>query len=169
MSYQVTLTPSKDAWVNSGAPTTNYGTSSLLSLGYSGRQLFLDFDFNSVAGKKITAATLRFYVTPTVATVKPELYRADADWTETGITWNNKPGYTGTKIGETTAWSSEGWKSATLTVAQLILAINAGFGFACIPVGSGIANAWSREGTVPPELILTLESSQKAVCIVKHT
>ncbi|MGN6643167.1 MAG: CBM96 family carbohydrate-binding protein, partial [Verrucomicrobiota bacterium] len=92
------LAPLADAFVRDGAyAQTNFGTASILELktGAVGtkRDVYLKFDLNGVW--KIESATLRFFAA--LAVRKPTALSTtaygvtDTNWTETGITWNNRP------------------------------------------------------------------------------
>src|ERR1035441_3662083 len=60
------LTPSDDAYVNSAAPTTNYGTAITLNLQSAADTAFIRFDLTAVPagtpGSSIAKATLKLYV-----------------------------------------------------------------------------------------------------------
>lgn len=92
-----TLTATADAHVRSGSYAgSNYGTSTVLdvkkeSTGYD-RQAFVQFDLSGVSGA-VSSATLRLVPTAAgAAGIANQAFLAVSDsWTETGITWNNKP------------------------------------------------------------------------------
>ncbi len=88
-----------DAHVQNGpSAVTNFGTGTTLSVkagsGTTTRETFLKFDLSSVPGM-IVGANLRL-VTRSFA--EPVFHTAglvtDNSWTETGVTWNTKPGST---------------------------------------------------------------------------
>jgi len=96
-TVQTTITPAADAYVGDSAPTTNYGTSTVMSVNSgatgSNDNAYLQFNLVSVPGI-IQQATL--YLTPTSvagsSNVVNGLYSVSNNiWTESGLTWNNQP------------------------------------------------------------------------------
>jgi len=110
-----TLTAVADAFVRSGGSgstagyaTTNYGTDAVLtvkkeSAGYD-RETFLKFNLTSVTSNP-DSAILQLRVNnanTSISSTKWALYLVEnSSWTETGITWANKPAHT-TRLGEMT-------------------------------------------------------------------
>lgn len=103
-----------DAFVNGGSSAnTNYGLNSYLlatngssSPAYT-RYTYLKFDLHGVPISTLTNAKLRLYNQSAVTTqwnVYPIL-TANNGWTETGITWNNRPPYDSTHILDSVAGS----------------------------------------------------------------
>ncbi|MFD1818061.1 Por secretion system C-terminal sorting domain-containing protein [Pseudarcicella hirudinis] len=86
---------SADSYVKDGSYAgTNYGTGTFLEVKKDGvgyqREAYVKFDLKKVHGKVLNAK-LRLYSGSTAAT-QWQLYRSNVNsWTETGITWNNKP------------------------------------------------------------------------------
>ncbi len=96
----VTLAPVADAHAEASNPSNNYSTSDLLVRSEGNiREAFLKYDLAGLAGT-VERAQLVFWPTggdsqtPTF-NVQQILDAADG-WTETGLTWNNKPGSTPT-------------------------------------------------------------------------
>lgn len=91
------LAAAADTHVRNGSyGDTNYGTATVLdvkkeSTGYD-RQAFVKFDLASVTGA-VSSATLRLYATAAgMAGIGNQAYLSSSDtWTESGLTWNNKP------------------------------------------------------------------------------
>jgi len=94
-SYTTTLNPVADAWFKTEKPNNNYGTSTLIHCQKNAtfeKQSYLKFNLSSVSGAAITSATLRMYLSVSSLGATVKAYScADDSWTETGITWNNKP------------------------------------------------------------------------------
>lgn len=94
------LPASADTHVRNGSyGDTNYGTATVLdvkkeSTGYD-RQAFVKFDLAGVAGA-VSSAALRLHVTAAGMTgIVNQAYLSASDtWTESGLTWNNKPAAT---------------------------------------------------------------------------
>jgi hypothetical protein len=131
----VTFYPDADATVFKGDPDTNYGSETRVTVGYdrsgcSGSvgggvsRGLVSFDLSSIpASATISDAKLHLYFVTscyyyghsqdrTVTT-----YRADADWSESSVTWNNRPGYAeaygSASVGVT--YSGLGWHSFDVT------------------------------------------------------
>lgn len=99
-TMETDLLPVADAYVQLGTPDTNYNNTGLwIKNAGSGssvnRETYMRFDLSSLAGRSVQAAELRLSSTEadTSATAQTHLVTNDA-WSETGITWNNKPAFT---------------------------------------------------------------------------
>jgi hypothetical protein len=130
-----TFYPDADATVFKGVPDTNYGSESRVTVGYDlgecsdsvdGNKArgLVSFDLSGIlASATISDAKLHLYFVSscyyyghsqdrTVTT-----YRADAGWSESSVTWNNRPGYAeaygSASVGVT--YSSLGWYSFDVT------------------------------------------------------
>jgi fibronectin type 3 domain-containing protein len=96
----LSVTPVADTYANQGAPSTNFGTSaSLLSRGTSGGVSYLRFALPAApAGKQLVSAVLRIRTTTeaTAGSVDSHTVRlADDQWSESSLTWNNRPALNG--------------------------------------------------------------------------
>jgi hypothetical protein len=111
------FTPSADAYVSQGKPTSNFGTAPILRTdGFPRLQRsYLRFDVSQLAGT-VTKATLRLYTVGrdrigyTVRSV------ANAEWTENGITYANAP-VVGPVVATSGAVSRDAWISVDVTAA----------------------------------------------------
>ena len=91
-----------DAMVQSGYPTTNYGDFSIMRAGYyTGTRVMQSlarFDLSGIpAGTPIGQALLYLYLgssqdSPGASRIIA-VYRVTGSWTEGGVTWNTKPGW----------------------------------------------------------------------------
>jgi hyaluronate lyase len=92
----VNLSPVADAYVQNGDQTNaNFGASASLAVKASatslGRESFLRFDLRGLSGRAFNA-TLRLLPFTTNEPIEHALAPVTDDaWTETGLTWNNKP------------------------------------------------------------------------------
>jgi glucose/arabinose dehydrogenase len=87
--------PTADSYVLNGRPTTNYGLSTGLNVDYgptSTAETYLKFTVTGLSGS-VSSAKLWVYASSGTAD-GPAVYRTTNSWTETGITWNNKPAKT---------------------------------------------------------------------------
>src|SRR5438552_3707678 len=79
-----------DAYVDKNHSNSNYGASStLISDGSPMRVAYMRFDVTGLSSP-ITSAQLRFYSIDGTA-VGPLAYTTSNAWSETDITWNNRP------------------------------------------------------------------------------
>jgi PKD repeat protein len=156
-SQQQTFTPIADAQVKSTSPTTNYGTLTTIRLrqGTSPTDVFyhsyLTFRVSGLTGP-VTGAKLRLLVTDD-SPDGGQVYVADPGWDESTLTWNNAPALAEppiASIGTTPAIGS--W--AEVSLGSLITGDGTyGIGLASSSSNSAIYS--SREGTSPPELVIT--------------
>ncbi|WP_052675859.1 CBM96 family carbohydrate-binding protein [Paenibacillus sp. IHBB 10380] len=86
-----TLNPSDDSYVQQNSPASNFGTTASLFVKndpISSRATFLKFNLAGIPG--ITNAKLRVYGSASWNTVL-SAYETTDNWTQSSITWNNKP------------------------------------------------------------------------------
>ena len=177
----VTLTSIADACVLEGYPTLNFGDAEDMWVGYDD---YLDPDgkiarsmvkFNIAgipAGATIHSAKLRIYLIGSWEFPgyldRVVAYQAAGNWTETGVTWNNKPAM-GTSYGyvDVPPYSDPGgWYELDVT------ALVRGWLNGSIPnqgilirgdETSGYSSSWrsfsTREGPYPPQLVVRYTSS----------
>jgi glucose/arabinose dehydrogenase len=161
----VKLTPTADSYANAGAKATNFGTSaSLCARGATTAPAvsYLRFVLPAApAGKTLTSATLR-YRTTTLASagskVTQNIAFADNLWTETGLTWNNRP--TVRQSLGTAAANTVPNAAYTTTLKASELAGKVGTTVTVAVAGNGDDNVWfwSRNhanASYRPELTLT--------------
>lgn len=89
------VTPSDDAYVNSAAPTTNYGAATTLNLQSAADTIFIRFDLTAVpagyTGASIAKATLKLYVNTVTTAGSFNVDLVNGSWTEKTITYNLQP------------------------------------------------------------------------------
>jgi hypothetical protein len=152
---QLTFTATADAQVLSSSPTTNYGTRTNItvrnggSTSYSYRS-YLTFAVTGLAGPP-RSAVLRIFVTDP-STNGGAAYATSRSWTETGITWSNAPPPSGPALAQAGATTTGTWVQLNVTAAvtgngTVSLALSDGNGDSAIYS--------SREGTNPPQLVVT--------------
>ncbi|HEX9832200.1 MAG TPA: DNRLRE domain-containing protein, partial [Mycobacterium sp.] len=144
-----------DAYVDSGAPTTNFGSSTKLRVDASPTvQSFLRFNVSGVSGT-VTKATLRIFATSSQSSG----YNAagtSGSWTEGGVTYNTRPGL-GSTVGSSGAAAANTWTEADVTP------LVSGDGTIEIGIATGSSTALalsSREGgaATAPQLVLEIAS-----------
>lgn len=150
---QTTINPSADTNVKEQYPTRNYGTLTNLIVD-SGTginvETYLKFDVTNVTGP-ITSAKLRLYVY-SGSNNGPALYTAsDNSWTESGLTWSNRPARTTTPIEDKTTVPTNSWMEFNVTP---VVSGNGTYTFVLATDNTDGINAYSKEGTPKPELVL---------------
>ncbi|WP_235830874.1 CBM96 family carbohydrate-binding protein [Arthrobacter cheniae] len=99
-SQTVNISATADSYVSGGVPTTNFGTSAMLGVDNSPVEVaYLKFDLSAYAGRTLESATLQLRSAGSGSTGSQNVKLVAVDtWTETGITFNNRPAL-GTSIG----------------------------------------------------------------------
>ena len=145
-----TITPVADSRVLQSSPTANSGTVARLDVDSPGEQSYIRFNVTGVSGA-VQSATLRLFVRNSSSNA-PSLYFTSNTWTETGITWNNKPAAIGPAIADVGSASSGTWSEYDLTGD---ITGNGTYDFVLLPDGSDGIQYDSREGASPPQLVVT--------------
>jgi hypothetical protein len=149
----LTFTAVSDARVLQSSPTTNYGTLSRLDVDNPGQESYLRFTVSGVTGA-VQNATLRVFVTNGSAN-GPSIYGTSNTWTETGINWNNRPGATSGVIANVAAMTANTWAEYNVTAS---VTGDGTYNFVLLPDSTDGITLYSREGTSPPQLVLTVAS-----------
>jgi calcineurin-like phosphoesterase family protein len=154
-SGNVTFNPIADSRVLEASPNTNYGTgTTLVTDAGTGVNVesYLLFTVSGVTGP-ITNATLRLYVTDP-SKDGPAVYSSATGWTETGITWANRPARTSGVLSDSAAVAVGTWIELDVTSA---VTGNGTFGFELATGSTDGTTVSSRQAaTNKPELVLTI-------------
>ena len=130
-----TINPSADVHVHELNPTTNYGSNTLLRVGWMGSgqalRAFLKFDLSVIpAGSMINNAMLYLY-NASSADVTVGIYGSDnVDWQENVVTWNDQPSMDNYQDNEDIgaagiwhSWSITDWVSAKWDAEQTTVSV----------------------------------------------
>ena len=153
----LTFVANADAYVEELHPTANNGTTDFLqveSANNRNSESYIRFAVSGVTGS-VQSARLRVYSTVNSSTNGPALYITGNAWTEIGITWNNRPGRTGGVIDNKGAIDKNTWVEYNVAPA---VAGNGTFNFVLVGDSSDEIRFSSREGSNPPQLIITFAS-----------
>ena len=146
------ITAGADAYVQSDAPTTNFGTATTLNnqSGTPEARAYVKFTVSGVTGT-ITKATFRAF-TQTSSGSGYELHSvADTTWTEGGLTYSNRPAV-GALIGSAVNFTANTWTSVDVTS---VVKANGTFSFEMNATSSNPKKYSSREsGANAPQLVL---------------
>ncbi len=179
---QVTITSTKDTWINQQSPSTNYGQSSLLYLNETESQkkrALLHFDLSKFNGS-VVGVELFFHVSSANIGAILELNKMNEDWEEgnqnqntgtsnwnqsfDGQSWNPGGNYNPTPIlsepVNSLGWTAieipasliQGWLDSPETNFGLMVRNN-------LPIPNAILSISSTESTTAPYLSITFEPS----------
>jgi len=102
---QPDATAGKDAYVDEGAPDTNYETATALSVASDGgnsTRIYTQFNLSSIPSTAVilSADLGLFYYSESIFSVAGPVgvYRVTGNWVESTITWNNSPAAQNTSI-----------------------------------------------------------------------
>jgi hypothetical protein len=157
----VTLTATADSYVSSGATGTNNGTSTLLGVDNSPVEVtYLKFDLSAYAGRTLENATLQLRSAGSGSTGTQNVKLAGDEWTETGITYNNRPAL-GTSIGRLGPTTTNTNYSVPLTISGLTGELGQQLSLGLDTNSSDGLDLNSKEAstTAAPKLILTLSGA----------
>ena len=157
LSTSFTFIAEADAQVNEPNPTTNYGNSSYIQVDGASdpdEEGFIRFTVAGVSGT-VQSAKLRIYDTTNGSANGPEVYGTGTSWTETGITWNNRPARTTGVLDNVGSVSTSTWVEYDVTTT---VTGNGTFSFVLAADSTDAATFSSRQGSQPPQLVLTTDS-----------
>jgi hypothetical protein len=157
-STTVTKNAVADSYVTADAPTTNYGSSSTLFANAPTTFSYLKFDLGDLASKNVTSAKVRLYLTNGSSGSYSIKEVTDSSWTESGITYNNRPDRT-TLYGTMTDTEHNSWVEVDLTSA--VTSYKGGplsIGIASTSTQNGIEIASKEAGANQPQLVVTYAS-----------
>lgn len=152
----IVIAASADAYVLSGSSRSNYGTkTTLLVDGSPTARTYLKFNVAGVGTKTVVSATLRLYAVDPSDT-GGRLHRVTTtSWSETAITWSNKPSYTAATIGTFGSIVAGAWYDLDVTSQ---VATDGTVSFALESTSSNGADYRSREGgaATAPQLVVVV-------------
>ncbi|WP_258805140.1 DUF7594 domain-containing protein [Pseudarthrobacter sp. NS4] len=159
-SQTVTLTATADSYVSAGATGTNYGTSTVLGVDASTEEItYLKFDLSAYAGRTLESATLQLRSAGSGSTGTQNVKLvADDTWTETGITYSNRPGL-GAGIGTLGPTTTNTNYNVPLTVSGVAGELGQQISLGMDSSSSDGLDLNSKEAgtTAAPKLVLTLK------------
>jgi glucose/arabinose dehydrogenase len=158
-STSLTFSVAADARVQESTPATNYGLSTTLRADGGADpdvESYLLFTVTGVSGP-VTNVKLRLHTTSSADSASgngPAVYGTGTDWSETGITWSNRPARTTAALEDKGAIAANTWLEYNLTGAGITG--NGTYAFVVATSSSDGTDLYSRQATsFPPELIVT--------------
>ncbi|MEE2523899.1 DUF7594 domain-containing protein [Pseudarthrobacter sp. J47] len=160
-SETVTLTATADSYVSGGAAGTNYGAGTVLGVDSSPvvDLTYLKFDLSAYAGRTLESATLQVRSARSGSTGKQNVKLvADDGWTESGITYNNRPTL-GAGIGTLGPTTTNTNYNIPLTISALAgeLGQQLSLGLDTSSTDGLDLNSKEAGSTTAPKLVLTLK------------
>jgi chitodextrinase len=158
----LTFTPDADSYVESGQPTMNFGGATQVVTDASpSRRFLLRFVVSGVSGRQVVSAKLRLNCVNS-SSVGGVFHRiADTSWGESTVTWDNQP------TADAATIASLGSVSALSTYEVDVGSLVTGDGTYTIEADSTSTDGAyysSKEGSVPPQLVLTLTGGPTLAC-----
>lgn len=150
----VTVTAAADSYVRSNAANSNYGTASTLaryqSFGTT-YQPFVRFSVNALPAAP-ASAKLRLYVTDSSTSTGTLFQTANATWTETGITWNNRPATSGVQVAPAQNAPQNQWVEFDVTP---VVTGTGQYSFTLTGAINDLLQFSSRQGANAPQLVIS--------------
>jgi len=151
----LTLSPVADSRMQEANPSTNYGTATLIGADAGPAvETVLRFDLSGVGGT-VQSARLRLWAT-NGSVDGPAVFATSSGWTETGVTWANRPARVGSASDDLAVVTAGGW--VELDVKALVL-LGGPISLLLAQAGTDGADFSSREATTVerrPQLVVTL-------------
>ncbi len=158
----VTDKPNADAFVYEGSPSKNYGTASYLRVDEGSHtttyRSYIRFAVSGLSGS-VQSATLRVYCTSDGTANGPAVYLAANNWIESGkdsITWKRQPALLSGVAANAGAVATSSWVDYNITS---LITGDGTYTFALFADSTDGAHFSSREGTQPPQLLITTSST----------
>jgi hypothetical protein len=143
----------EDTYVSSSATGANYGSATVLNTDTVPMQVaYLKFDVSLPTHATITGAKLHLNTTTPQSQSGVFVYAVTpSSWSESSLTYSNQP-TVGAQVGSTGAWTTAGWKVATLPAT----AVSSGTqSFAVLANNDYVKVFGSSESANPPALEVT--------------
>jgi chitodextrinase len=113
---ELTFALTADATIRAGAPTTNYGTSSSLSIDASpSEDGLMKFSVTGIGSRTVATAKLRLFNVGASNAGGVFSATSDTSWTETGVTWNSAPSAVGPPVASLGPVATNTWYEVDLS------------------------------------------------------
>ncbi len=149
-----TIVAEADSRVRAASPNLNYGADTVLYVDGGtdpAVESYIRFTVTGISGT-VSNAQLRVYVTDGTYN-GPALYTTSNTWTETGITWNNRPARTSGILVDKDALAVHTWADYDVTP---VITGNGTYSFILATDAADRLGLSSREGNAAPQLVVTL-------------
>ncbi|HYN87873.1 MAG TPA: phytase [Ardenticatenaceae bacterium] len=149
-----TFLPEADARVDARFPDTNYGAITTLRVDGGADpavESYLRFNLAGLSGP-VLRATLRIF-TSSGTSDGPAVYPTSNEWSETALTWNNRPERTGPAVDDEETIASNHWVEFDVTP---LVTGNGTYSFVLATTSTDGLSFSSREVEAGPQLLLEL-------------
>jgi uncharacterized protein YjiK len=148
----LTFIAEADAHVREAKPTSNFGTNTSVSIDGDAGAIYAGYFRFTVTGVtgSVQSAVLRVFASDS-SVDGPAVSAVDNTWTETSITWNNRPAPGGV-IADVGAISGSTWVEYDVT---LLVTGDGAYSFVLSTANTDGVTFSSREGSQPPQLVVT--------------
>ena len=154
----LTFPAGADARVEEERPETNFGADPALRADGGGDpevRSYLRFDVSG-ADTGVTRAVLRLYAASATKD-GPAVYEAETGWAEAEVTWDARPSRTSDAIDDRGAIEADAWVEYDVTE---FVPNDGSYGFVLVADGGDGVDFSAREGTRPPQLVLTAADAE---------
>jgi len=149
----ITFTPVEDGYIANGSPATNYGSATTLQVDNSPiKHILMRFNVSGLNGKQIASAKLRLYNVDPSGKGGDFYSVSDTSWQEETLTWNNAPVASPNLLASLGSVSATNWYEVDLTS---LITGDGTYSLRIISTSSDGADYSSKEGTNPPQLVIT--------------
>ena len=155
----VSVMASADSFIDSKLRSSNYGSAKELETdlpdnGHGEQRALVRFEVPEFTGA-VQSAKLRLHVS-NGSENGPRVYQTETNWTEGGVTWDNRPNHLGDAI-VNLAGVSKKWLS--IDVRSVVTGPGA-YSFSVVPEHWDGTDFHSRESAEKPELVLVIDASR---------
>lgn len=147
----LTLTPTADARVSSDEPNRNFGKSTELRAKSTNPEMISYFKFTVTGLSGPAAVKLRLYVTDPSPDGGSAFQVTGTSWTETGITYANRPALSGSALGSVAATTV----NTTVEITLGTIPGNGTYSWAIRSSSKDAVRYTSKETTTKPQLVVT--------------
>ncbi len=150
----VTVTPAADTYARSNQANNNFGTATTIQ-GWSSAgtvfQPYLRFSVGALPATPVSAK-LRLFVTDASNSTGALYQTANATWTETGLTWNNRPATTGSALATSQQAPLGSWVEYDVTP---LVTASGQYSFTLVGATADLVAFSSRQGLNAPQLVIS--------------
>ncbi|RPJ27481.1 MAG: DNRLRE domain-containing protein [Chloroflexi bacterium] len=146
-----------DAQVSEADPSKNYGDTTYLQVDGGDDpdvESFIRFKVTGIS-EGIQSARLRFYNTTNASKHGPSVYATDPSWSESEITWESRPSRVSGPLDSVGSVNTDTWVEYDVTS---LVSADGTFSFVLAIDSSDAATFSSRQGSQPPQLVITFGS-----------
>ncbi|MBN2116662.1 MAG: DNRLRE domain-containing protein [Anaerolineales bacterium] len=151
----LTFIADADAQVSEANPSKNYGKTTYLQVDGANDpdvESFIRFTVTGISGN-VQSARLRVYATTNASKHGPSVFGTDTAWSESEITWETRPGRISGPLASTGSVDTDTWVEYDVTA---FVRADGTFSFVLAIDSSDAATFSSRQGSQPPQLVITL-------------